>query len=182
MAQIAQYILMYFVLPLWLAAGLADWFCHRATRIEVTSGPTESVFHLLGLAEMGVPVVLALFFEINALVIAVIIGAFVVHEVTIWLDLRYAVNKREVMPIEQIVHSFVEILPLMGLGFIVLLHWGQFLALFGGGNESARFMLALKQQPLPLSYSLTAVAAAIVFNVIPYTEELIRGLRARAVG
>jgi hypothetical protein len=182
MAQIAQYILMYFVLPLWLAAGLADWFCHRATRIEVTSGPIESVFHLLGLAEMGVPVVLALFFEINALVIAVMIGGFVVHELTIWLDLRYTVNKREVMPIEQTVHSFVEILPLMGLGFIVMLHWGQFLALFGFGNESARFTLVLKQQPLPLSYSLTAVAAAIVFNVIPYTEELIRGLRARAVG
>jgi hypothetical protein len=182
MAQIAQYILMYFVLPLWLAAGLADWFCHRATRIEVTSGPTESVFHLLGLAEMGVPVVLALFFEINALVIAVMIGAFLVHELTVWLDLRYTENKREIMPIEQIVHSFVEILPLMGLGFIVLLNGGQFLALFGLGNESARFTLGLKQQPLPLSYSLTAVAAAIVFNVIPYTEELIRSLRARAVG
>jgi hypothetical protein len=179
MAQIAQYILMYFVLPLWLAAGLSDWLCHRATRIEVTSGPTESVFHLLGLAEMGVPVVLALFFEINALVIAVMIGAFLVHELTVWLDLRYTENKREIMPIEQIIHSFVEMLPLMGLGFIVLLHWGQFLALFGLGNEKADFTVALKQQPLPLSYTVTVIAAAIVFNVIPFTEELIRGLRAQ---
>jgi hypothetical protein len=182
MAQIAQYILMYFVLPLWLAAGLADWLCHRVTRIEVTSGPTESAFHLLGLAEMGVPVVLALFFEINALVIALMIAAFVLHELTTWLDLRYAVNKREVMPVEQLVHSFVEILPLMGLGFIVLLHWGQFLALFGLGNDSARFALALKQSPLPFSYTLTAVAAAVLFNVIPFTEELVRGLRARRIG
>jgi hypothetical protein len=173
---------MYFVLPLWLAAGLADWFCHRVTRIEVTSGPTESVFHLLGLAEMGLAVVLALFFEINALVIAVMIGAFIVHELTIWIDLRYTVNKREVLPVEQMVHSLVEILPLMGLGFIVLLHWDQFLALFGLGNESARFTLALKQQPLPLSYTVAAVAAAIVLNVIPFTEELIRGLRARGAG
>jgi hypothetical protein len=179
MAQIAQHILMYFVLPLWLAAGLADWLCHRATRIEATSGPTESVFHLLGLAEMGVPVLLALFFEINALLIAVMIGAFLVHELTIWLDLRYTQDKREILPIEQIVHSFIEMLPLMGLGFIVLLHWGQFLALFGLGSETADFSLALKQQPLPLSYSLTAVAAAIMFNVIPFTEELVRGLRAQ---
>jgi hypothetical protein len=181
MAQIAQFILMYFVLPLWLAAGLADWFCHRATRIEVTSGPKESVFHLLSLAEMAVPVVLALFFEINALVIAVMIAAYALHELTTWLDLRYASSTREVPPIEQQVHSFLEVLPLMGLGFIVLLYWGQFLALFGLGNESARFTLALKQQPLPLSYTLTAVAAAIVLNVIPFTEELIRGLRARRV-
>jgi hypothetical protein len=181
MAQIAQYILMYFVLPLWLAAGLADWLCHRATRIEATSGPTESVFHLLGLAEMGTAVVLALFFEINALLIAVMIGAFVVHELTVWFDLRYTQDKREILPIEQIVHSFMEMLPLMGLAFIVLLHWGQFLALFGLGSETADFSLVLKQQPLPLSYSLTAVAAAILFNVIPFTEELIRGLRAHRV-
>jgi hypothetical protein len=179
MAQLAQYILMYFVLPLWLAAGLADWVCHRATRIEVTAGPTESVFHLLGLAELGVPVVLALFFEINALVIAVMIAAFALHELTTWLDLRYAVNKREVMPVEQLVHSFMEILPLMGLGFIVLLYWDQFTALFGLGGENARFTFELKQQPLPLSYTLTAIAAAIVFNVIPFTEELVRGLRAQ---
>jgi hypothetical protein len=36
----------------------------------------------------------------------------------------------------------------------------------------------LKQQALPLSYTLTAIAAAVLFNVIPFTEELIRGLRA----
>jgi hypothetical protein len=65
MAQVAQYMLMYFVLPLWLAAGLSDWFCHRAARIEITAGPKGSVFHLLALAEMSVPVLLALFFEIN---------------------------------------------------------------------------------------------------------------------
>lgn len=169
---------MYFVLPLWLAAGLADWFCHRATRIEVTSGPKESVFHLLGLAEMGVPVVLALFFEINALVIAVMIAAFVLHELTTWADLRYASSTREILPIEQQVHSFLEVLPFMGLGFIVLLHWEQFLALFGLGGESPQFALTLKQEPLPLSYVLAVIAAAIVFNVIPFTEELIRGMRA----
>jgi hypothetical protein len=27
-------ILMYFVLPLWLVAGFADWLCHRASHIE----------------------------------------------------------------------------------------------------------------------------------------------------
>jgi hypothetical protein len=37
----------------------------------------------------------------------------------------------------------------------------------------------LKQEPLPPSYTLTAVAAAVLFNVIPFTEELIRGLRAQ---
>ncbi len=39
--------------------------------------------------------------------------------------------------------------------------------------------IARQRQPLPLSYALTAMAAAVLFNVIPFTEELIRGL-ARA--
>jgi hypothetical protein len=34
----AQAVLMYFVLPVWLAAGFADYLCHRATCIETTSG------------------------------------------------------------------------------------------------------------------------------------------------
>src|SRR4051812_19244321 len=119
MAALAQGILMYFVLPLWLAAGLADWVCHRVARIEVTAGPRESVFHLLLLAEMSVPVLLALFFEINSLVIAVMIAAYTLHELTTWLDLRYATSTREVLPVEQMVHSFLEMLPLMGLALIV---------------------------------------------------------------
>jgi hypothetical protein len=170
---------MYFVLPLWLAAGLADWFCHRVTRIEVTAGPRESVFHLLLLIEMSVPVVLALFFEINALVIAVMIAAYVLHELTTWFDLRYATSTRKVLPVEQMVHSFLEMLPFMGLALLVLLHWDQFLALFGLGSEGPRFALVLKQYPLPLSYSLGALAASFFLNFVPYTEELIRGFRAR---
>jgi hypothetical protein len=178
MTALAQGILMYFVLPLWLAAGLADWVCHRATRIEVTAGPRESVFHLLLLAEMSVPVMLALFFEINSLVIAVMLAAYALHELTTWFDLRYATSTREVLPVEQMVHSLLEMLPLMGLGFIILLHWGQFLALFGIGDETGRFLLTLKQPSLPLSYTLSVIAASILFNILPFTEELIRGLRA----
>lgn len=34
----AETLLLYFALPLWLLAGFADYLCHRASRIEVTSG------------------------------------------------------------------------------------------------------------------------------------------------
>jgi hypothetical protein len=178
-AALLQSTLMYFVLPAWLAAGLADWLCHRATRIEDNAGPRESVFHLVLLAEMGVAVLLALFFRINALVLAVMLAAYALHEFTTWLDLRYAQTAREIRPVEQIVHGFQEGLPLLGLTLIVLLHWEQFLALFGLGAATADFTLRLKQPPLPPAYSLGAVAAAIVFNVVPYVEELLRGLRAQ---
>jgi len=50
---------MYFVLPLWLAAGFADYLCHRASHIEATSGPKESALHLLQFAEMAIPTLAA---------------------------------------------------------------------------------------------------------------------------
>jgi hypothetical protein len=178
-AQLAQHILMYFIAPLWLLAGLADWLCHRASDIEHTSGPKESVLHLVLLAEMGGPVLLALFFQVNALVIAVMILALIVHELTTWFDLRYASSTRDISPIEQQVHSFLEILPLAALILIVLLHWDQFLALFGFGEATADFTLRLKDPPLPLWYTLDLLGAVVMFNLLPYVEELMRGLRAQ---
>jgi hypothetical protein len=72
-ADITRNILMYFILPLWLAAGFADYLCHRAAHIEQTSGVKESILHLLQFVEMGIPILAAMFLEINALVILVMI-------------------------------------------------------------------------------------------------------------
>jgi hypothetical protein len=47
--------LVYFVLPVWLAAGFADYLCHRAAAIEVTSGWRESLLQLLQLGKMAIP-------------------------------------------------------------------------------------------------------------------------------
>src|SRR5437588_3423031 len=137
----AQAVLMYFVLPVWLAAGFADYLCHRASSIETTSGWKESLLHLLQFGEMAIPTLAAIFLEINALVIAVMIVSLVAHEATAIWDVSYAYGKREVTPTEQHVHSFLEMLPLMGLLIIVTLHWQQFLSLFGLAKEIAEFTL-----------------------------------------
>jgi hypothetical protein len=171
-------VLMYFVVPVWLMAGFADWLCHRATNIETTSGAKESVLHLLLFAEVAGPFLAALLLDINALVLAFMIVMFFVHEATTLWDLSYAVNLREITPIEQHVHSYLEMMPLMGLLLVAARHWPQFLALFGFGDEAVRFDIALKVPPLPPAYIFSAVAAALLFAVLPYTEELWRGLRA----
>ena len=122
----AVLILMYFILPVWLLAGFADWLCHRASHIETTSGAKESMFHLLLLAEIGLPLLAAIFLQINAGIIAFMIVAFLVHQATSLWDVSYAVTVREVTPVEQQVHSFLEMLPLMAILFVISLHWGQF--------------------------------------------------------
>src|SRR6185369_105773 len=124
----AQAILMYFILPVWLAAGFADYLCHRAARIEATSGPKESLLHLLQFAEVAVPTLAAIFLEINALIILVMIVCLILHEATAIWDVSLAVRTRTVTPTEQHVHSFLEMLPLTALVLVVTLHWQQFLS------------------------------------------------------
>ncbi|WP_250889215.1 hypothetical protein [Mesorhizobium sp. dw_380] len=110
-------VLMYFLLPVWLIAGFADWLCHRASHIESTTGAKESLIHLLMFAEVGVPLLAAMFLDVNALIIAVMIVSFFIHEATAMWDVRYATTARTVMPIEQHVHSFLEMIdPADGAG------------------------------------------------------------------
>src|SRR3954470_19041900 len=123
----AQSILMYVVLPLWLAAGFADYLCHRAAHIESTSGWKESVLHLLQFAEMALPILAALFLEITSGVILLMIVCLVLHQATAIWDVHYANATREVKPIEQHVHSVLEMMPLTGVLIVTALNWRAFL-------------------------------------------------------
>jgi hypothetical protein len=108
-------MLQYFVVPLWVTAGIADWWCHRATKIEETTGLKETLIHLLMLGEAGLPVLAGLFLEFDAQVLSWMIAAFFQHEATAMWDVNYAVTEREVTPVEQHVHGFLEMVPLMAV-------------------------------------------------------------------
>jgi hypothetical protein len=177
-AEVTRHVLMYFILPLWLCAGFADWLCHRASNIATTAGPKESLIHLLMLVEMAIPVTAAMNFEVNALILLLMIVCWVLHEATAVWDVFYAVERREVTPIEQWVHTYLGVIPLMSLVLVVVLSWQQFLALFGLGTQAPRFELVWKDPPLPWDYVLSILAAVALLEVLPYVEELIRGLRA----
>jgi hypothetical protein len=88
------------MLPVWLAAGLVDYLCHRATSIETTSGWKEPLLHLLQFGEMAIPTLAAIFLEINALIIAVMIVYLIAHEATVIWDVSYAYERREITPTE----------------------------------------------------------------------------------
>jgi ABC-type spermidine/putrescine transport system permease subunit I len=174
----AQTVLMYFVLPVWLAAGFADYLCHRAASIELTSGWKETLLHLLQLVEMAIPTLAAIFLEINALVIATMIVCLLAHEATAIWDVSYAYRTREVTPTEQHVHAFLEMLPLMALLIVITVHWQQFLSLLGVGQQAPEFALRLRQPPLPWLYVSVVLSLVVLFEVLPYLEELVRGIRA----
>jgi hypothetical protein len=174
---IRQYLL-FFILPLWITAGLADYMLHRRTHIEDTSGTKESLLHALQLGEAGIPVLMGLLLDINALVLLVMLVALLVHEATALWDVHFAIHRRYVGVFEQHVHSFMELLPFMGVSFVAILHSDQFLALFGTGTEPARFEFRSKSQPLSWVYLLVTFGAVGLLIVLPYGEELWRCIAA----
>jgi hypothetical protein len=175
---ITRGFLLYYIVPLWLAAGIADWVCHRATGIERTTGAKESLLHLLMLAEVSLPVLAGLFLEITPPVLGLMLASFFLHEATALWDVSYAVTRREVTPIEQHAHSFLEMVPLMALSFIAVLHWPELRALFGLASEPADMSIRVKDRPLPTRYVAGALGANVLFEALPYLEELYRTLRA----
>src|SRR5947199_7244902 len=100
--EASRRFLLYFVMPLWMGAGLADWWRHRKTSIETTAGTHESIIHALQMTEGGIPAILGLFLEVNAGVLATTYTAFWVHYGTASWDVKYAASSpREVTPNEQ---------------------------------------------------------------------------------
>jgi len=174
-ADILRTMLMYFVLPVWLAAGFADYLCHRASHIERTSGWKESLLHLLQFAEMALPILAALFLEINAGVLLLMVICLVLHQATAMWDVHYAAATREVMPIEQHVHSVLEMLPLTGLLMVIALNGEQFASLFGYGSPHLDLVVTTKG--IPVAYIVVMMTLTALFEVLPYLEELWRGWR-----
>lgn len=179
MQEPVRLLLMYLVFPLWVAAGFADWACHRRTQIARTSGLGENLLHLGMFGQMGLGIAFVALLEINAAVLLLVAALFVLHELTVYWDLRYSVPRREVGPFEQMVHSFMEILPLASLALLTVFAWPQALALAGLGPEPADWSLRWKRQPLPPAALAAGALMALVFNAVPLLQETWSCVRER---
>ncbi|MFF9277266.1 diguanylate cyclase [Streptomyces griseosporeus] len=172
--------LLYGLLPSWFVPGLADWAMHRRTRIEDTAGTKESLIHALMMAEVGLPIALTLRYRVNPLLLSVQLAGAAVHEATALWDVRTAVrSEREVKPLEQHIHSFLESLPFAALASLMCLHADQVRALLrGGGGDPQAWRLVPRRPQLSPGY-LAGIAVAIGGCVaLPYGEELLRCVRA----
>jgi hypothetical protein len=168
--------LLYFVMPVWAGAGLADWWRHRRTSIETTAGTHESAVHALMMAESGIPSTLGLVLEVNAGVLAAVYAALGAHQATAWWDVKYAESRREVTPNEQHIHGVLENVPLMAASFLTVLHWDQAKALLSLGDERPRFRPEPKRQPLPPRSAAIVLGTAGLVGAV-YAEELWRCAR-----
>lgn len=180
MQELAHFILMYLVFPVWVMAGFADWTCHLRTGIARTSGLKENLLHWLMTVQMGLVLLAVALLEIDAAVLLLVLLLFLTHELTVYWDLHYSTLRRDVGPFEQMVHSFLELLPLLALVLLALIAWPQALALAGLGPEAARWTLQPKEDPLPPEYLKSASLLLLAFNLAPLLQETWSCLRVRA--
>jgi hypothetical protein len=101
-----------------------------------------------------------------------------VHGATAYWDQVYAQPRRQVDPLEQHVHSLLEVSPLMAASTLTALHWDQARALAGKGRPDfgVRFK---RRDPPSASARVRLLAAVTAFGILPYAEEFWRCWRAK---
>lgn len=174
-------LILFGLLPLWMIAGFVDYLCHRQTRIEHTSGVRECVLHIVMGFQVGIPVFLALVFEVNVLVTLICLLMLVAHEVVAVWDVRLAEPVRRISIWETHAHAFLLTIPYYTFALMALLNWQAFAATISL-DWSAQLSLAPRAEPVgPRGYLGWYFATVFALGLLPYGEELRRCLRARAV-
>lgn len=167
-------LLLYVFLPLWGIAGFIDWCCHRATRIESTSGLKESLMHSVMGIQIAIPILLCLLFEINVAILLVCIAALLLHEFVAHMDVHYASPKRRISIWEMHAHNYLATLPLYMLCLILVVNWPVTLKLltFDWGGQMK--FVPVAEAHGGENYLLGYLAFMSVVCVFPYFEELVR--------
>ena len=89
------------------------------------------------------------------------------HQLTGYWDLRYAGSKRTITLLEQQIHSFLEMMPLLALVLVILTNWNTFLDLLGVGSGVRSWDFILMQPAFPLWYLVALATCVVAFSVVP---------------
>lgn len=151
--------------------------CHRATRIEHTTGLKESLIHSAMGIQLGIPIVLCLVFKVNVLILLICIAAWMLHELVAHWDVHYSAPLRKISIWEVHVHNYMATIPLYLLVLIAIINWGVVVKMFTL-DWTGEFTFERLNNPHASSAYLTSYLAFMgVLCVFPYLEENIRCLR-----
>ena len=154
---------------LWLSAGAMDFMLHKASSIETTSGLEESRLHLVQIGILGLATILWLSFRASPSLLAILLVLVCLHAITGYWDTRVAYPKRAIRPVEQHVHSILDVAPWVAAGAV---YW--FL-------PDKHVGAALTFEPAPLALWLFAIVPALFLTVVPALVEFRRCLSYRAL-
>lgn len=169
-------VLLYVFLPLWGLAGFVDWCCHRATRIEATSGLKESLIHSLMGLQVGLPILLCLLFEVNVLVLLICLAAWVLHELVAHWDVHYAAPRRHIGIWEMHAHNYLASLPFYMLAMIAVINGPVVVDLLTLDWAGQLSLVPLDTPHGGDGYLTGYLTFMAVLAIFPYTEENLRCL------
>ncbi|ABD79889.1 hypothetical protein [Saccharophagus degradans] len=169
--------LLYIMLPLWVIAGFVDWCCHRATKIETTTGLTESLMHSVMGIQIAIPMYLCLLFEVNVLILLICIVAWALHEIVAHLDIKYAEHRRRIGLWEMQAHSYLATLPTYMILMIGIINWPVVQKLFTLDFSGQMSFIFIDQPHGGENYLPIYMVFMAIVGVAPYVEENIRCLR-----
>lgn len=156
---------------LWLCAGLADFTLHWREDLAHTSGWAESRLHLVQLGLIGTGVMLWLYLRPSWTVLLAQALLVTAHAVVGYRDTRIAYPLRRIGPLEQHVHSVLDMAPWFAL--VVL-------ALAAGERMAVPAWQMAWRDPLPtLSMQAWVLLPAALLVTLPALVESRAAWRAR---
>jgi hypothetical protein len=114
---------------------------------------------------------------LNEPILATIGLCYVAHEITVYVDLRYAHVRRDISPSEQRMHDFMTAMPFAALCLIAVVHWDDLQNMVAEPSTIWTEKIRAKANPLPAVEVVGILGAVVLGNLIPYFEELWRGFR-----
>lgn len=175
-------LILYVILPLWGITGFIDWICHRATKIEHTSGLKEAFIHVLMGVQLAIPIAVGILFEMNVLVFLICLGALIAHEVVAHHDVKYTMDIREISIWEVHAHNYLATIPFYLIALIGVRNPETVIKTFTF-DWAGEMGMTLRTEPVGGgAYLIWYVGFMGVVCLLPYTEEIFRCLRVRAQG
>jgi hypothetical protein len=156
-------VLVYVGYLLWLLGGAADFLCHRRTDLPHTSGLGESSLHLLQLAVIGSGLLLWLALASSLSLLAMELVLVIAHAVFGYLDTRQAFGRRVISPIEQHVHSILDMAPIIAFGILLGSAWAD--------AWQRGWALSPRQPPFAPAVWIQVLAPALLLCVVPALME-----------
>ena len=160
---------------LWLVAGLGDFLCHRASDLPQTSGVAESTTHLLQLAMLAVAIIAGMALEMHAGVALLLLVLVTAHAIVGYVDTRIAfARKRVSLPIEQHLHSVLDMAPWIALGVLVATTWPA--------AVDGAFAFAPRSPALPIAWWIAVLLPPLALCLVPALLEFRASLACARAG
>lgn len=153
---------------LWLTAGALDFRLHRASSIETTSGLKESTLHLVQIAILGAATLLWLSLRASQPLFLILLALVCLHAITGYWDTRVAYPTRAIRPLEQHVHSILDLAPWIAIGAVYR------------SMPDTHVVTALAFDLAPIASWFFAIVPALLLTVLPALSEFRRCIVYRA--